>query len=299
MAHPFSGDDAMITIPRALRRYMPLERWRHPPPTIAVVRLHGIIGRMGPLRAGLSLAGVAGVLERAFRIPDAKAVALSINSPGGAPVQAALIAKRIRSLAEEHKRPVFAFAEDVAASGGYWLLTAADEIFADESSIIGSIGVISAGFGFPDALQRLGVERRVYTAGEHKGALDPFRPEKAEEVEHLKRIQADIHAAFIHQVRSRRDGKLKEASFEELFSGRYWAGRRAVELGLIDAIGDLRTVMRQRYGEKVRLLLVEESRSLWRRWMGPRGAIDGTAEGIAAGLIAGVEERLWWQRYGL
>lgn len=293
----------MMTIPQALRPLMPLERWRHPSPAVAVLRLHGVIGRFGPLRSGLSLAGLAGSLERAFSMPDVKAVALSVNSPGGAPVQAALIARRIRSLAAEHKRPVFAFAEDVAASGGYWLLTAADEIFADESSIIGSIGVISAGFGFPEALQRLGVERRVYTAGEHKGALDPFQPEKADEVAHLKRIQEDIHAAFTEQVRTRRQGKLKEEHFEELFSGRYWAGRTALELGLIDALGDLRTVMRQRYGEKVRLLLIEETRSLLRRWIGPRGfgeeAMREAAGGFAAAAIAGVEERLWWHRYGL
>lgn len=284
---------------RVLAR-LPVERFRNPPPVVAVVPLRGVIGSMGPFRRGLTLASLASVLDRAFRLDDGQAVALVINSPGGAAVQSALIAGRIRALAEEHRRPVIAFAEDVAASGGYWLATAADEIFADESSIVGSIGVISASFGFPAALQRLGIERRVYAAGEHKNALDPFLPEKPDEVEHLKRLQADVHDAFRRQVRSRRGDRLK-GDEAELFSGRFWSGRTALDLGLIDGLGDLRGVMRQRYGDKVRLRLIEDGRRWWQRRLGlPRVAVTpGTAADVADGVLATLEERCLWSRYGL
>ncbi len=285
---------------RALWRWLPFEKFRNPPPIVPVVRLSGIIGQMGPLRRGLSLATVAGALERAFSMPDAKAVALAVNSPGGSPVQSALITRRIRALAAEKELPVFAFAEDVAASGGYWLLSAGDEIFADESSIVGSIGVISQSFGFPKVLERLGIERRVYTAGEHKGALDPFQPENADDVKHLRDLQEDIHDAFCQQVRDRRGDKLK-AENEELFSGRFWTGRRAVELGLVDGLGDLRSVMRERFGDKVRLRLVGESKPWWRRQLGMAYLKQrvGAPSDIAAELITSVEERLLWSRYGL
>jgi signal peptide peptidase SppA len=285
---------------RPLLKRLPIERFRSPPPVVAVIALTGLIGRFGPWRQGLSLGTLAGVIERAFGIADVKAVALLVNSPGGAPVQAALIAKRIRALAEEKKVPVVAFAEDVAASGGYWLLTAGDEIFADDSSIIGSIGVISAGFGFPELLRRIGVERRVHTSGDHKGALDPFRPEEPEDVEHLRAIQAEIHEAFRQQVRSRRQGRLK-ADDDELFSGRFWSGRRALELGLIDGLGDVRTVMRKRYGNKVRLVPIADGRSWWRRRLGVPGLTGrGSALEEAAFAVAdALEQRLSWSRYGL
>jgi signal peptide peptidase SppA len=291
----------MLTIPAWIRPYMPVERLRHPPPVVTVVRLYGIIGKLGPLRGGLTLATLAPILERAFRLREAKAVALAINSPGGSPVQSALIARRIRALAAEHKKPVFAFAEDVAASGGYWLLAAGDELFGDESSIIGSIGVISAGFGFPELLRRFGVERRVYTAGAHKDGLDPFQPEKPEEIAHLRRIQDDIHEAFRAHVRARRQGKLKGVE-DELFSGRFWGGGAAVERGLIDGLGDLRTVMRQRFGDKVRLVVVDERRSWLRRRFGlsrDAGAIPDIGARFADRLIDGIEERLLWSRFGL
>ncbi len=290
----------MLTIPRWLRPLMPVKRLRHPPPLVPVVRLYGIIGRFGGLRSGLTLAALAPTLERAFRLPEAQAVALAVNSPGGSPVQSALIARRVRALATEHKKPVFTFAEDVAASGGYWLLCAGDEIFADDSSIIGSIGVISAGFGFPDLLKRAGIERRVYTAGAHKDGLDPFQPEKPDEVEHLQAIQADIHKVFCAEVRARRQGKLKGEE-SELFSGRFWAGRAAVGLGLIDGIGDLRSVMRERFGEKVRLAVIGERRSFWRRSLGLHAttlSAQETGAGLAAGLLDAVEARLMWSRFG-
>ena len=236
-------------------------------PTVAVIRLSGVIGSFGPWPGGLSLSGLARTLERAFAMRGLSAVALAINSPGGSPVQSSLIAKRIRALAAEKKLPVFAFAEDVAASGGYWLACAADEIHADESSIVGSIGVISASFGFQDLLQRVGVERRVHTAGARKSMLDPFRPENPEDVARLEAIQRDIHAQFMVHVRERRGVRLK-GDDEMLFSGEFWTAPRALELGLIDGIGDLRGVMRARYGDKVRLRVVGERGSWLRRRLG-------------------------------
>ena len=295
---------------RTLLSRLPIERFRNPPPVVAVVPLRGVIGGLGPFRRGLTLPALAGPLERAFRLADVKAVALAVNSPGGAAVQSALIATRIRALADEHKVSVLAFAEDVAASGGYWLATAADEIYSDESSIIGSIGVISASFGFPETLKRLGIERRVYTAGEHKNPLDPFLPEQPDEVEHLKRLQEDVHDAFRRHVRARRGDRLK-GDEDEVFSGRFWSGRGALEHGLIDGIGDLRGVLRARFGDKVRLRLVEDGRRWWQRRFGlprtgPIGhgsrnthqAAEFTAD-IASDVIAAIEERVWWSRFGL
>lgn len=271
---------------------LPVKRWRDPPPVVAVVPLIGLIGQIGPFRRGLTLAAVEDRLERAFALPRVKAVVLRVNSPGGAPVQAALIAGRVRALAAEKAIPVIAVAEDVAASGGYWLLTAGDEIYADASSIVGSIGVISAGFGFADLLERIGVERRVYTAGDHKGALDPFRPAQPDDIQHLRAIQADIHDAFKDQVRARRQGKLN-APDEVLFSGRVWGGGAAVGLGLVDALGDVRTLMRQRFGPRVRLVTIDGRRSWWRRRLGM------SVDDAAAALLAAVEERMAWNRFGL
>ncbi|MEE8145953.1 MAG: S49 family peptidase [Kiloniellales bacterium] len=276
---------------------LPVRRFKEPPPVVAVLRLSGVIGGIGPVRRGLSLASQAHLIERAFKLPRLKAVALTINSPGGSPVQSALIAGRIRALAEEKNIPVVAFAEDVAASGGYWLACAADEIFAHESSIVGSIGVISAGFGFPALLERLGVERRVHTAGARKTMLDPFSSEDPKDVARLQTIQTDVHESFQDYVRQRRGERLtgEEA---DLFSGEFWTGRRALELGLVDALGDLRQVMRERYGEKVRLRLIDGARPRWR----PRLSVEVPAPDLAASaaaLVGAVEERALWARYGL
>lgn len=262
-------------------------------PIVAVVRLTGVIGSFGAWRGGLSLAALAPTLERAFSLGGIKAVALAVNSPGGSPVQSSLIAKRIRALATEKKLPVFAFAEDVAASGGYWLATAGDEIFADESSVIGSIGVISAGFGFQDLLQRVGVERRIHTAGLRKSMLDPFRPETTEDVGRLEALQREIHDSFKAQVRGSRAARLK-GDDETLFSGEFWTGRRALELGLIDGIGDLRSVMRARFGEKVRLRAIGAPTGWLRRRLGL-----ATGDEWARGLLAAAEERALWARFGL
>ena len=219
-------------------------------------------------------------------------MALAVNSPGGAPVQAALIAGRIRALSEEKEIPVYAFCEDVAASGGYWLACAAEEIYAHPASIVGSIGVISAGFGFPGLLEKVGVERRVHTSGDKKGMLDPFQPEKPEDIERLRDIQEDIHEQFRDYVRVRRGDRLNGTD-DVLFSGEFWTGRRARELGLVDGLGDLRTVMREKFGDKVDLKLVGGPRRFGlMRLFGSRGD-------LAADAIGAIDERLHWSRYGL
>lgn len=255
-----------------------------------------------PLRPSLSLATVATAIERAFASKNAEAICLQINSPGGSAVQSMQIYRRVRSLAEEKGLPVYAFAEDVAASGGYILALAGDEIYADASSIVGSIGVIAAGFGFDKAIAKLGVERRVYTAGENKMTLDPFQPEKASEIAHLKSIQEDVHATFIELVEERRGKKLAEDR-KDLFSGLFWSGREAESLGLIDGLSDIRTKMREKLGDEVRFKLVSPPRSLFRR--APKGVFGGAAEpmgqgqGLADDLISAIEARALWARYGL
>jgi len=266
-------------------------------PAVPVVRLSGVIAAAGGLLGsrGLSIESVAPLLARAFSLPGAKAVALALNSPGGSPVQSALIAQRIRLLAAEKKLPVIAFVEDVAASGGYWLACAADEIIADPASIVGSIGVISAGFGFQDLLARYGVERRVHTSGERKAMLDPFRPENPDDIERLKRLQVEIHDGFKDWVRQRRAGRLKDDE-ATLFTGEFWTGRRGLQLGLADGLGELRTTLQARYGAKVHLPVIAQRRRLLSRF-GLGSAIDGI--GIGPSTLAALEERLHWQRFGL
>ncbi|MFO0996130.1 MAG: S49 family peptidase [Alphaproteobacteria bacterium] len=271
-----------------------IDALRPAPPTVAVLPLSGVIGSVGPARRGLNVGALADPIDRAFKLRNLKAVALAINSPGGSPVQSSLIHRRIRALAAEKAVPVIAFAEDVAASGGYWLALAADEIFADENSIVGSIGVIYAGFGLQNLIERVGIERRLHTSGERKSMLDPFRAEKPEDVERLKVLQAEIHESFRTLVRERRRGKLK-ATEDVLFSGEFWTGRRAQALGLIDGLGDLRSVMRARFGEDVRLRVVKAERGWLRAIMRQETARPAWGEDI----IAAVEERLLWSRYGL
>jgi signal peptide peptidase SppA len=254
---------------------------------VTVLRLEGVIGAGPRLGASaLTDSGLAPLIEAAFRRGRPKAIALAINSPGGSPAQSSLIAARIRRLAEEKSVPVHAFVEDVAASGGYWLATAADRIHVDANSIVGSIGVISASFGFHELLARNGVERRVHTAGEDKSLLDPFRPERAEDVERLKRLQSVIHENFIEQVKSRRGERLRG---ERLFTGEFWLGQAAIEVGLADEIGHLVPTMRRLYGKDVRFRLIAPRRPLFRRLGVP---------GVEA-LLGGVEDRALWARYGL
>jgi signal peptide peptidase SppA len=285
----------------ALLKHLPFERFKSPPPRVAVLRLTGVIGSMGPMRRGLTMAGLAPFIERAFKLPRLEAVALTINSPGGSPVQSALIARRIRDLAAEKEVPVLGFCEDVAASGGYWLACAADEIFVQPSSIIGSIGVISAGFGFPALLERYGIERRVHTAGDKKSILDPFKAEDPKEVARLKSLQKEIHRDFIAAVKDRRGTRLtgKDAT---LFSGEFWSGAKAIELGLVDGEGELRHTLRQRYGEKVEMKVIEDGRPWIKRRLGLLAPGDfGAAQPAdwAGGLLAAAEERALWARYGL
>ena len=286
---------------RSLLARLPVARFKHPPPVVGVLHLSGIIGGLGPLRGGMTLAGLDTVIERAFKLPRLEAVALSINSPGGSPAQSDLICRRIRDLAEEKEVRVFAFCEDVAASGGYWLACAGDEIYARETSIVGSIGVISAGFGFPELLQRLGIERRIHTAGDKKSMLDPFQAEKPKDVARLKGIQKDLHESFQALVRERRGGRLKGGE-KALFSGEFWTGKKALELGLVDGIGELRQVMRARFGERVVLKRLDAARPWWRRRFGLAGVgppLRPEPQDWVAGLLAAVEERALWSRFGL
>jgi len=258
------------------------------PPVVPVIPLRGVIGSMGPMRQGLTLEALAPVLDSAFKVKRAETVALIINSPGGSPVQSAMIAQRIRQLAEENNVRVIAFCEDVAASGGYWLACAADEIVVDENSIVGSIGVISSSFGFTEAIGKLGIERRLYTAGENKSFLDPFLPERAQDVKRLKDVQADMHQSFKEYVTQRRGAKLKDDP--EIFSGAFWTGKRALALGLVDQFGDLRGLMRQRYGKTVKLPVFKRRQG----WLARR---FGNSEVMQ--LVGAVEERLIWDRYRL
>ncbi len=282
----------------SVRRFLP-KPFRKDKPVIPVVRLQGAIGMSGPMRSGLSLASASLPLEKAFSVKKAPAVALIINSPGGSPVQSRLIFKRIRDLAKEHDKEVLVFVEDVAASGGYMISLAGDEIFVDPSSIVGSIGVVAAGFGFTELIKKIGVDRRVYTAGEKKVTLDPFQPEVPEDIEYLKGLQQEIHETFIEMVKSRRGDVL--ADDPDLYSGKFWTGRTAIQLGLADAIGDLRSVLKERYGEKAEPKLISAPRSMFGRKTGVGvGLADARlTEGLGEELISAAEDRLMWMRYGL
>ena len=281
----------------ALRKLLP-ERFRGDRPVVPVVRLTGVIGLSSPLRPGLTLTGIARVLDRVFSVRNAAAVALAINSPGGSPTQSHLIFRRIRDLAQEKNRKVIAFVEDAAASGGYMLACAADEIIADSNSIVGSIGVVGSSFGFDKLIAKIGVERRLYTSGEHKAALDPFLPEDTGDVERLKKLQREIHDDFIALVKSRRGGKLNGPE-SDLFSGEYWTGKRALDLGLIDAVGDIRSTLRARFGDKVLMPLISAERSLFGRRLFGVGSNELMTSGLAEDMISALESRAIWARYGL
>src|SRR5260370_4057718 len=285
---------------RDLPRQLRFERFRNPPPVVAVLRLNGVIGMRG--RRGLSLAGKASAIERAFRLGGLAAVALSINSPGGSPVQSALIYRRTRPLADEENIPVFAVAEDVAASGGYWLALAGDEIFAEDASILGSIGVVSAGFGFGELLRRLGVNRRLYAAGARKAMLDPFLAEDPQGIARLEALQRDIHGSFKDIVRLRRGTRLR-GDDETLFNGDIFTGRGALANGLIDGIGELRGTLRARFGDKVRLRVVDPEKRRFSFGLPglarSRGELAASPGEVIGDLLPTVEERLIWNRFGL
>jgi signal peptide peptidase SppA len=285
-------------LPARLQFLLPSKYRTYSQPIVPVVRLSGPIGAVMPLRSGLAMSSVAPLLDRAFSVAGAKAVALVINSPGGSAAQSHLIFKRVRTLAEEKKLPVIAFVEDAAASGGYMIACAADEIYADPASIVGSIGVVSASFGFHELIERIGIERRVHTAGKSKAMLDPFRPENPDDVVRLKGLQRRIHDVFVALVRDRRGEKLND-SYDDLFSGAFWVGAEALDLGLIDGLGDIRTILRQRFGEKVQFRMIEPARPhllgrlLGRRSLGQSSLID------PGEIVGALEERAAWARLGL
>nr|WP_306265374.1 S49 family peptidase [Pararhizobium sp. IMCC3301] len=280
-----------------IRVYLP-EKYRTPPPVVPVIRLSGVIASGSHLRPGLNLAAIAPALEKAFSYKDAPAVAIVVNSPGGSPVQSNLIFQRIRQLAEEKEKTVLVFVEDVAASGGYFIAVAGDEIIADPSSVVGSIGVISASFGLNKAISKLGVERRVYTSGKSKSTLDPFLPEKKEDVAHLKQLQEEIHETFIDVVKSRRADVLKEDD-ETLFNGLFWTGKTALSLGLIDGIGEIRSTLKERYGEKTRLKLIDTKKGFSMRRLFGGTSQDNLARQLSDGLVGSLEDRALWARFGL
>src|SRR6476661_1414355 len=278
-------------------------RLRRGTPVVPVVRLSGVIGAVTPLRPGMTLAGVARILERAFAMKNAKAVALMINSPGGSPVQSRQIYLRIRQLAAEKKLPVLVFVEDVAASGGYMIACAGDEIICDPSSILGSIGVVGGSFGFQEAIRRLGIERRLYTAGAHKAMLDPFLPENPDDVAKLKALQREIHQIFIALVKESRGARLK-GSDDTLFTGEYWAGESSIALGLADSIGDLRSTLRARYGDKVLTPVIAQPTGLLSGLLGRKSPGAGqlsameSMAGLPDELISAVETRAIWAKFG-
>src|ERR1700674_2084908 len=294
-----------VTWPSLIDRLMEWvpARLRRGAAVVPVVRLSGLIGAVTPLRPGMSLAGVARTLERAFSMKNAKAVALVINSPGGSPVQSRQIYLRIRQLAAEKKLPVLVFVEDVAASGGYMIACAGDEIFCDPSSILGSIGVVGGAFGFQDLIKKIGVERRLYTAGAHKAMLDPFLPENPDDVARVKALQREIHAIFIALVKASRGDRLKGAD-DVLFTGEYWAGETSVSLGLADSIGDLRSTLRARYGDEVLTPLVAPATGVLSGLLGRKSAGAGALSqpdgftGLPDELISALETRAIWAKFG-
>ena len=258
---------------------------------ISHIKLTGIIGNVGKFRQGIEYSGQEDIIKKAFSVKKAQAVAVTINSPGGSPVQSHLIYKFIREQAKKHKKKVIVFAEDVAASGGYLIACSGDEIYANSSSIIGSIGVIYSSFGFKDLIQKIGVQRRVYTAGKNKSTLDPFLEEKDEDIKRLKNIQLELHQDFIDVVEESRGSKLKKESGIELFSGEFWSGKKAKELGLIDGIGNAEQILREKFGEEVQIKKFEKTKG----WLAKKLS---TSEDHADKLVSILEERSIWQRYG-
>ena len=261
--------------------------------TIPHVRLTGIIGNAGRFNKGMDLAGQQDILKKAFSIKKIKYVAISINSPGGSPVQSHLIYKYIRQLADKKKIKVLIFAEDVAASGGYLISCAGDEIYANSSSIIGSIGVISASFGFKELIKKMGIERRIYTAGKNKSTLDPFVDEKEEDIKRLKDIQLELHADFIKVVETSRGKKLKDPEKNNIFTGEFWTGASALKLGLIDGIGNADQILKEKFGEEAVIKKFEKQKG----WLGRK--LSASVEGQLSNTLNSIEEKSVWQKFGL
>ena len=282
----------MVVMFKRLRKLIPA-RFRKKTHIINIIRLDGVIAAEGGIGGGKRLNGksLEPLLKKAFK-KGVSGVALAINCPGGSPVQSAIIANRIRALSAENKIPVYAFCEDVAASGGYWLACAADEIYADENSIVGSIGVISGGFGFPAAMKKYGIERRVHTSGESKSTNDPFKPEKPEDVKKLKSMLSEMHETFKTEVRARRKDKLKET--KELFSGAYWTGRKSLEFGLIDGLGHLEEFLKRKFGDKIELNEIEAPKGWGLKRLGFSAATE-----MPEAILNTLENKALWQRFGL
>ena len=263
---------------------------------IPTLRLNGVIGSAGFFRSGLNLQNIDKLIEKLFADKKSPAVALIINSPGGSPTQSSLIADSIITKAKKNKKKVIAFVEDVAASGGYWLACCADEIYVDHNSIVGSIGVISPGFGFVNLLKKAGIERRVYTSGKSKSFLDPFKPEKKEDIKRLKNIQEQIHENFINYVKSRRGKKILKSKENEIFSGLFWVGQKSIDLGLVDGIGNINQILKQKFGDKAKIKMILQKKSFLQRKLSssfPNSIIDTEK------LIEKIEEKALWSRYGL
>ncbi len=279
---------------RQLLAQIPLPLFQNPSPVVAILPLEGVIGSGSRFSAALNLAGIEEKISQAFDVYNVKAVALAVNSPGGSPVQSELIMRRIQKLSQEKKIPVYAFAEDVAASGGYLISLAAEEIYAHEASIVGSIGVISAGFGFSKAIEKIGVERRVYAAGDNKSILDPFQAEKDKDIKLLKEMQKEIHEFFKNLVKESRGDKLKGTQ-KVMFSGQFWAGKEAVKLGLVDGIGDIHTVMKEKLGDKTKFKRIKEEKGLIKTMLG----MSVSKPKISEEILATLENRSLWSRFGL
>ncbi|MBT5766849.1 S49 family peptidase [Emcibacteraceae bacterium] len=282
---------------KAIRNFLsklPIEALANPAPVVSVLPLEGVIGSSGRFSSAINLANLEEKITAAFEVYNAKAVALTINSPGGSPVQSELIVMRIRELSKEKDIPVYAFAEDVAASGGYMLSLAADEIYAHQASIVGSIGVINAGFGYPGAIEKLGIERRVYTAGESKSLMDPFKPEVEKDVKLMKALLKEVHDFFKAFVKEARGDKLKGVQ-KTLFSGQVWNGEEATKLGLIDGVGDMRSVMKDKLGDDVKFKRIKEEKGFLKGMLG----MHMNKASIADDVIKTLETRSEWGRFGL
>ena len=259
---------------------------------IPALRLSGVIGQAGFMRSGLNISTLDKLIDKLFADKKSPAVALIINSPGGSPTQSSLIADKLIKKAKENNKKVLAFVEDVAASGGYWLACASDEIFIDTNSILGSIGVISPGFGFVDLIKKMGIERRVYTSGKSKSFLDPFKEEKEEDINRLKDIQEQIHENFISYVKSRRGLKIKDKNFDEIFSGLFWVGNKAIELGLADGIGSIHDIIKKRFGKKAKIKYIDQKKSFLQRKLST--SLINIDE-----MLQKIEEKAMWSKFGL
>ncbi len=257
------------------------------------IRLSGVIGSAGRFKQGIDFSGQQEIIKKAFSFKKSENIAISINSPGGSPVQSHLIHDYIRQLAKKNKKKVIVFAEDVAASGGYLIACAGDEIYANSSSIVGSIGVISASFGFQDAIKKIGIQRRVYTAGKNKSTLDPFKEEKEEDIERIKKLQLELHSDFIEVVKKSRGSKLKDPEKNNTFTGEFWSGTTSMKLGLIDGIGNAEQILRDKFGEEIVIKKLEKQKSFIAKKLS--SSVDNQIDNIASVI----EERAMWQKFGL